>query len=138
MSDARTLRLAYPEISVDELDVYVSAVTPDGYLDRNKIEAAGMKLEKAHRIGVAVAAFLRPRRAQQRLSERLDQARTAVEAAIAQQQPIPPRESDLAETIPQRLRELGTDHAFSELYSETTLSALRQREAQLLQLPRPV
>lgn len=138
MSDARTLRLAYPEISVAELDVYASAVTPDGYLDRTKIEAGGMKLEKAHRIGIAVAAFLRPRRAQQRLSERLAQARLAVETAIAEQKAPPKKDSELAETIPQRIRELSGDKAFSELYSQGTLDALRQREAQLLQLPRPV
>ncbi|MFT3836059.1 MAG: hypothetical protein QM723_03555 [Myxococcaceae bacterium] len=138
MSDARTLRLAYPEISVEELDVYASAVTPDGYLDRSKLEAGGMKLEKAHRIGIAVAAFLRPRRAQQRLAARLDQARLAVETAIAEHEAPPKKDSELAEMIPQRLRELNGDKAFSELYSDSTLSALKQREAQLLQLPRPV
>ena len=137
-SDARTVRLAHPEISIEELDVFLSAVQRDGYLDRAKLDAAGMKLEKAHRIQVAVAAFLRPKRASERLTQRLDQARKAVEAALARNEAPPVKDSELSESIPPRLRELAADQSIAELYSESTLDALRARESQLLQLPRPV
>ncbi len=138
MSDARTLRLAYPEITPAELDVFLKAVLPDGEFDLKTLEARGMKLEQAHRIHVAVQAFCGPRRSAQKLEMRLSEAKFKVEAALARKEAPDAHELELAESLPAKLRELRSDRKLKELYSEATLATLQARERELMALALPL
>ncbi len=138
MSDAQTLRLAYPEITPAELRTYLSAILRDGTFDLKVLETSQMKLEQAHRIHVAVQAFCAPRRSAKTLEARLTEARLKVEAAMARNEPPNEKELELAETLPARLRELTSDARLREIFSAQTIATLRAHEAELLALPNAV
>jgi hypothetical protein len=154
MADARTLRLAHPDVSPERLEAFITyqrvllkaliESSGDDWAGRfafghaKALKESGLDGLEQRRIATAVDAFAGRRWAARTVAERLEVAKKHVADAKARGAAPAAKELALVEKAPAELAELEDLHELEERLGAVTLSSLKAREAELLELHRAV
>jgi hypothetical protein len=154
MADARTLRLAHPDVSPEKLEAFIRyqramlkallETSGDDWAGRfafahaHGLKDSGLDALDQRRIASAVESFCGRRWSARTVAERIAEAKARVEEARAHGRELPPREAALVERGPDELKRLEDFSDLEATLGSVTLASLRAREADLLELHRAV
>jgi hypothetical protein len=154
MTDARTLRLAHPDVSPEQVEAFIRyqrtmlkalmETSGDDWAGRfafghaRALKASGLDPLDQRRIASAAESFCGRRWAARTVTDRLAEARARVEEARARGAEAPAREISLIEKAPEELKHLEDLSELEEVLGPATMASLKSREAELLELHRSV
>jgi hypothetical protein len=154
MADARTLRLAHPDVSPEKLASFIryQQVLLKALVDSSGDDWAGRfafshakalkesKLDglEQRQIASAVESFCGRRWAARTVAERLAVAKKAVEEATARGVAPPAKDAALLEKAPDELKHLEDLTELEATLGSVTIASFEAREAELLELHRSV
>jgi hypothetical protein len=147
MSDARTLRLAHPDISPERLEAFIAYQrsllrslmdsSGDDWAGRfafghaKALKASGLDALEQKQIAVAAATFCGRRSAVAEVRSRIRELKMRAPNLSA-------REASILDKAPEELSRLDDMSELEAIYGELTLSTLKAREVELLELHRAV
>jgi hypothetical protein len=154
MADARTLRLAHPDVSPEKLDAFIRyqrvllkaliESSGDDWAGRfafghaKALKDSGLDGLEQRRIATAVEAFAGRRWAARTVAERLEVAKKHVADAKACGVAPAAKEARLVEKGPDELKELDDLTELEARLGAVTMASLKAREGELLELHRSV
>jgi hypothetical protein len=154
MADARTLRLAHPDVTPEKLEAFVryqkvllkALIDSSGddwagrfaFSHAKGLKESGLDALEQRRIASAVEAFCGRRWSARTVAERLEVARKNVADATARGTKPSAKDATLVEKAPDELAHLEDLSELEAKLGAVTLASLKAREAEILELHRDV